>query len=44
MELFDQSVVSALFSVRTSEIEFAFFERIEVGEGGLDEVDGETHN
>ena len=33
------SVVSALFSLlRTSEIQFAFFEGVEVGEGRVDEV------
>ena len=31
------------FSVRTSEIEFALLERVEVGEGRLDELAGKTH-
>lgn len=42
MELASKSVVSALFSwfKRTSEIQFALFEGVEVGEGGLDEFGG----
>lgn len=43
MELASKSVVSALFSKRTSEIQFALFEGVEVGEGGLDELGGQPH-
>lgn len=38
-----QSVVSALFSARTSEIQFAVVERVEVGEGILDQICCEPH-
>jgi len=39
-----QNVVSCSFQVRTSEIELALFEWIEVGEGRLNQVCRETHN
>lgn len=39
----DQSVVCMFFSVRTSEVELALFEWVQVGEGGLDQVCGESH-
>lgn len=43
MEPASKSVVSALFSQRTSEIQFALFEGVQVGEGGLDELGGQPH-
>ena len=40
--LYDSSVVSILFR-RTSEVKFALFERVEVGEGIVDQICCETH-
>ena len=37
-----QNVVSVLFT-RTSKVELALFERVEVGEGGVDEICSEAH-
>lgn len=39
-----QSVASALFSGRTSEIELALFQGVQVREGGVDEIGSETHD
>lgn len=38
-----QSVASALFSGHTSEVEFALFEGVQVGEGVVDEIGSEAH-
>lgn len=38
-----QSVASALFSGHTSEVEFALFEGVQVGERVVDEIGREAH-
>lgn len=43
MELASKCSICSFQLVRTSEIQFALFEGVEVGEGIVDEVDGKTH-
>ena len=43
MELASKCSICSFQLVRTSEIQFALFEGIEVGEGVVDQFDGETH-
>lgn len=44
MELASMCSICPFQLVRTSEIQFAFFERVQVGEGILDELGCEPHN